>query len=166
MATVDLATYSGQQAISQWAGGVQRPYSVVREIDFADAVTTKGSALAQGDVIECIDVPAGTLVQAVVVEVIEAHAGTSTDLTLDIGITGGDVDQWVDGFDFDGASVGDYAPFAAGGTAPTLVTSADTIDILLTTMTGTTTGGKLRMTALMWDVSDHNHAPGRAQLGT
>ena len=41
-------------------------------------------------------------------EVTEAHAGTSTDVELDFGITGGDLDNFVDGFDFDASSVGAY----------------------------------------------------------
>lgn len=166
MATIDLATRSGQQAITQYAGGVQVPYAVEAELDFAAAVTEKGSALAQGDVVQVLDVPADTIVLLVTAMAAEEHAGTSTDLTLDFGITGGDVDQWVDGWDFDAASVGDIPAIAAGATLPTLVTADDTIDVLLTTMTGTTTGGKIRIRALLWDVSEHYKAPGRAALGS
>ena len=42
-----------------------------------------------------IDVPADTMIVAGVLEVLEARG--NTDITLDIGITGGDVDCFVDG---------------------------------------------------------------------
>jgi hypothetical protein len=120
-------------------------------LDFAQAVTDKGSALAANDVIPGLTIPANTLILAAGWEVIEAHTGTSTDTDFDFGITGGDLDNFVDGYDFDGASVGDYAfkptqtPVLVGGTA-------DTLDIEIQAMTGTTTGGKVRLFAICMDV--------------
>lgn len=141
MATVDV---TGGGAAYKTAGRV--PYTVQKELDFAAAVTAKGSALAQADVIEVLDVPAGAWILCAGAKVTGAHAGTSTDLTLDIGLTGGNTDFVADGFDFDGAAVGaEVAPVVAE--LPLKVgASADTIDVLLATMTGTTTGGKL----LIW----------------
>ena len=64
------------------------------------------------------------------------------------------MDNFVDGFDFDGASVGDFsnqdnnfAPVVVGGTS-------DTLDIEIQTQTGTTTGGVIRMFALLMDIDD------------
>lgn len=162
MATVDLAVLDGDGAPSHWAN-VKTPYLVEVVLDFAEAATEKGSALAQADVIEIIDVPEETLVLMAGFEVTEAMTGTSTDATLDFGITGGDVDKYVDGFDLDAASVGDYATVATGANVinDALFTSDDTLDILIVTQTGTITGGKLRCWAYMVDVSGGNQ-PGIA----
>lgn len=141
---------------------------VEREIDFAVATTTKGSALANGDVFQIIDLPAEHLLMYAGLEVTEAMTGTSTDLTVDLGITGGNVDSFVDGFDLDGASVGDYASAVAYYTAqtgPYLVTTADTLDLLVASQTGTFTGGKVRVWAVLMDVSGRN-APGVATAGS
>lgn len=148
MATIDLA---GGTAAYKTAG--RTPYVIDQVVDFAEAVTSKGSALAQGDIIQALDLPAGVQLLAVGAEVIEAHAGTSTDLTLDIGITGGNTDFVADGFDYDAAAVGDVtSPIVAE--LPVYNGSVDTIDILLATMTGTTTGGKVRVWACIVPVTD------------
>jgi hypothetical protein len=63
------------------------------------------------------------------------------------------LDNFVDGFDFDGASVGDYA-FKAGQTPVLIGGTSDTIDIEIQAMTGTTTGGVIRMFAVCMDVDD------------
>lgn len=163
MATIDLSSGIGDSAHpSAWAN-VKTPYFVETEIDFAAAVTAKGSALAQADVIQALDIPAGTVILMGGVQVTEAMAGTSTDTTLDVGITGGDVDNLVDGFDFDGASLSDYA--VTGVNEPVVVSADDTIDILIATQTGTITGGKLRVFALLVDIVEKN-APGLAALGS
>lgn len=163
MATVDVSSGIGDGTHpSRWAS-VKVPYLVEVEVDFAAAVTAKGSALAQGDVIQALDLPDGTMILAAGVEVTEVMAGTSTDLTLDIGITGGDVDAFVDGFDFDGASLGAYA--INGVNEPVILSADDTVDILLTTMTGSLTGGKLRLFAVVID-TNAKAAPGLAALGS
>ena len=88
----------------------RQPYLIQGDLNFATAASDKGSALAASDVIPGLTIPAGIL--AAGFEVTTAHAGTSTN-TFDFGITGGDVDKFVDGFDFDGASVDDYGFKAA-----------------------------------------------------
>lgn len=166
MATISLANL-GSSDVGQPTGftTVGHVYVEVREIDFADAVTEKGSALAQGDVITAIPVPEDCLLLGGGLKVTEAHAGTSTDLTLDVGVTGGTVDALVDGFDFDGASVGDTV--LANPMEVQYVTANDTVDILLTTMTGTTTGGKVLVYAIIAPVGpEMAKAPGRVLLGT
>lgn len=165
MATIDLATLSGTTRPSLFKA-VKQPYVVEVTVDIEDVIASKGSALAASDVIEVIDVPAGTLVLNAGLRVDAAMTGTSTDATLDLGITGGDVDQWVDGFDLDAASVGDLSAVAAGATLPTLVSSADTIDLLVATQTGTVLTGKVTVWAELLDLTDSNLSPGRAQLGS
>jgi len=142
MATV--TTLAGAGGAFSTAG--RTPYVIDNIVDFAAAVTAKGGALAQADIIEALELPAQCQILSCGAEVIEAHAGTSTDLTLDIGITGGNTDFVADGFDYDAAAVGAVtSPVVAE--LPLYNASADTIDILLATMTGTTTGGKIRVWA-------------------
>jgi hypothetical protein len=149
MATVDLSI----AARGNHPRGRQ-PYMIQNEINFATAATSKGTALAAADIIKCLTVPAESVVLHAGFEVTAAHAGTSTDTAFDFGVTGGDVDNFVDGFDFDGASVGAYAPTPAAYAAVTVGGTADTIDLLLQAMTGTTTGGKIRCFATLMDISD------------
>ena len=107
----------------------RHPYMIQHELNFATAASDKGTALAANDVIPGLTIPANTVILNAGLEVTEAHAGTSTDTDFDFGITGGDLDNFVDGFDFDGASVGDYAMKA--GQTPVLVgATSDTIDIV------------------------------------
>ena len=139
--------------LSRAAGGrgnpSNKPYLVEVEIDLAAAATAKGSALAANDVIEAITVGANTVVMFAGAEVTAAPAG-GTACTADIGITGGDVDAFVDGMTITGASAGDYATLANTAT-PILVTTSDTIDMLIL---GTTpdTSGKVRVYACLMDV--------------
>jgi hypothetical protein len=127
----------------------RKPYMVEVEIDLAAAATAKGSALAANDVIEAITVGANTVVMFAGMEITAAPAGGDT-CTVDLGITGGDVDAFVDGFTVTGGSVGDYATLA-NTACPILVTTSDTIDMLVL---GTTpdTSGKIRVYAVLMDV--------------
>ncbi len=131
----------------------RQPYFIQHTLDFAQAASEKGTALAANDVIPGLTIPANTVILHAGFEVTEAHAGTSTDTDFDFGITGGDLDNFVDGFDFDGASVGDYA-FKAGQTPVLVGGTSDTIDIEIQAMTGTTTGGIIRMFAVCMNVDD------------
>ena len=131
----------------------RQPYMIQHVLNFATAASDKGTALAANDVIPGLTIPANTLILSAGLEVTAAHAGTSTDTDFDFGITGGDLDNFVDGFDFDGASVGDYA-FKAGQTPVLIGGTSDTIDVELQAMTGTTTGGVIRMFAVCMDVDD------------
>ena len=76
----------------------RQPYYIQHELNFATAVTDKGTALAANDVIPGLTIPANTVILHAGFEVTEAHAGTSTDTDFDFGITGGDLDNFVDGF--------------------------------------------------------------------
>jgi len=165
MATIDLATWDGDgiNAPSQ-AAAVKRAYVISRTIDLAVAVTTKGNALAQGDVIEVLNIPAGVMVLAANAKKVTAMTGTSTDLTIDIGVTGGDVDNFVDGWDFDAAAVSSWAT-PLGIQEPVMVSSADTIDLLFVTQTGTVTGGKICVSAVCVDLDPADRA-GLAALGS
>lgn len=152
MATVTMTP--GKTLRISRGGNTSVPYLVEYELNLATAATTKGSALAAADVITVIDLPAHTMVWGGGIEVLTAMSGSSTDATLDLGVTGVDADAFVDGFDLDGAAAGAYAaqpaayqPIVIGGTA-------DTLDILIASQTGTVTGGVLRVFAILQDIKD------------
>lgn len=158
MATVNLANVLSAGTSPSQDANVKKAYQFWVEIDLAEAAASKGSALAQGDVIEALRVPPNTLVEFVWAKKVSAMTGTSTDLTFDIGFTGGDVDNYVDGWDFDGAAVGSYST-PLGVQEPVIVSTSDTIDILFVTQTGTVTGGKLIVGAQLVDI-DYTAARG------
>lgn len=167
MATIDLANLGSSDVAAQPTGftTVGHAYVEVREIDLAEVVTEKGSAIAQGDIITAVPVPADCLVLGGGIKVTEAMTGTSTDATIDVGVTGGTADALVDGFDLDGASVGDTS--LANPMEVQYVAANDTVDILIATQTGTITGGKILVFALIAPVGEEMAKnPGRVQLGT
>lgn len=147
----------------QWKEG---PWVYKNVIDFAEAATAKGSALAAADVIEAIRLPAGSIVMQAGILVITVAEGESSDVALDLGITGVDADQWVDGFDYDAAAAGDRAtPVAAGTTDPMAYTAAsDTIDVLIQAATTAPTAGKIMVWALVL-APVANEEVGLAQVG-
>ncbi len=162
MATVDMAPLEGNGS-TQSSNGMKHVYVLDTVVDLAEAIVTKGGALASSDVIQALNVPAGSILLGGGAECIEAMTGTSTDLTIDIGITGGDVDNLVDGWDFDGAAVG--AIVATGVQAVVPMATADTIDLLFVTQTGTVLTGKIRVFAILADISGRQF-PGLATLGS
>lgn len=91
--------------------------------------------------------PAQTVVMAAGVEVTEALAG-ATALTFDLG-TGADDDEFVAAYAMAGQSAGATAPSLPGAA---YIGSEDTLDITVDTLTGTATGGKLRVWAMVMDV--------------
>jgi|TARA_A100001015_G_C15007308_1_gene721333 hypothetical protein len=121
MATIDRTPNGGTVG---HPANVARPYVMTSKVhDTADGGTG-------GDVIQLIDVPADTMIVAGVLEVLEARG--NTDITLDIGITGGDVDCFVDG----SVLAAGFTPFleaavGASGSSARVLTSADTIDALI-----------------------------------
>lgn len=147
-------------------GNVAVAYVIENIIDLEDVAAV--AAIAQGDTIQALYIPAGSQVLFAGIQVMEEMTGTSTDATLDFGVTGGDVDAWVDGFDLDGAAAGAYAAAATASITPaqTFFSTADTLDILVATQTGTITGGVLRVFAHVVDLSGPGKSPGLAQLGS
>jgi hypothetical protein len=131
---------------------------VEKTIDFAVATTAKGSALAAADVIEAIDVPAQSVVLNAGYEVTAAITG---DVTIDLGVTGVDADVFVDGAVLAAATtVGTFAQNAAAY-QPVVLGAADTVDLLIAGSTAAISAGKVRVWALVVDVSDKD-APGEA----
>lgn len=120
-------------------------------IDFAAAATAKGSALAAADIIQCIDVPADTVVLTAGIEMITALAGEHADTEFALGITGVDVDAFVDAWDPTAVVAGGYAPAAVS--VPVVVASADTIDLEITSASTAPTSGVIRVYAVMVPVN-------------
>jgi hypothetical protein len=161
MATITTLAQAGgvSAATRQWAP-VPTLYS--NTIDFAEALVAKGSALASSDVIEAIRFPAGSVIHYAGIQTLVVDDATT--LTLDLGITGGDVDGYVDGYDQAAAAAGDYALMIEDPTEREVNLTADSLDILFATLTGTLTVGKIRVYALITDVTGIKE-PGLAQVG-
>ena len=125
------------------------PYFVENTID----LTATAISSTAGDTVQALTIPAGTKVLAAGFEVVEsATMNTGTDATAALGFTGGDVDEFVAAFDIDGAADGVYAPSVAI-TGDTVSAADDTIDLLFAGAGATYSAGKLRVYALMMDVS-------------
>ena len=118
----------------------RRPYLVENTIDIS--AINGDSGAAQNDVIQALDIPAETLIMEAGIEVLTA---LSSSVTLDLGITGGDVDIYVDG---DTNATG-YSTLTA--TARHIAASADTLDVLV--LSAASSAGKIRVWAVMCDVS-------------
>ena len=145
MATYDLTAAGG--TTGHPANG-RTPYLVENTIDISAINSNSGTA--NGDVVQALDIPAETLIMEAGIEVITA---LSSSATMDLGITGGDVDRYVDG---DTNATG-FSTLTA--TARTIVASADTLDIL--TAGADSSAGKVRVFAVLCDISgvdetDHN----------
>ena len=145
-----MATYNrtGAGGTTVHPSNGRTPYLVENTIDVSAINSSSGTA--NGDVVNALDIPAETLIMEAGIEVITA---LSSSATMDLGITGGDVDRYVDG---DTNATG-YATLTA--TARVVVASADTLDIL--TAGADSSAGKVRVWAVLCDVSgidetDHN----------
>ena len=137
-----MATYNrtGAGGTTGHPSNGRTPYLVENTIDVSAINSSSGTA--NGDIINALDIPAETLIMEAGIEVITA---LSSSATMDLGITGGDVDRYVDG---DTNATG-YATLTA--TARVVVASADTLDIL--TGGADSSAGKVRVWAVLCDVS-------------
>ena len=143
MATYDVTGPGGTNRPSRRNPGVRVPYLIENTIDVS--AINGDSGAAQNDVLRVLDLPAETLVMEAGIEVITA---LSSSVTMDLGITGGDVDIYVDG---DGNGTG-YS--AATATARHIAASADTLDVLV--LGAAAAAGKIRVWAVMCDISGIN----------
>ena len=136
-------------------GSTQRgraPYMVQKTID----LTAQAISCGGGDVVQCLTIPANTRVlHAGVCVVASATQNTGTDATVTLGAA--DADEFVTAFDIDGAADGAYAPSATPAADVTLAAS-DTLDLTFAGSGATFSAGKLRVYAVMMDVSDQRDA--------
>jgi len=162
MATIDLATGLGSGIHSTVASNRFPINYVESTVDLTVAATSKGSALAAADIIQAIGLPTNSVVLSAGFEVLTANAGSSA-LTIDLGVTGIDVDVFVDGFNFVTGAVGDFAQQPAAYQPVVIGNTADTLDLVIATLTDENTAGAIRVWALIADVTDQRK-PGIAQL--
>ena len=129
-------------------GGGRQPYMVQMTVD----LTAQAISSTAGDVVQCLTIPANTRVLHAGLQVVEsATMNTGTNATVTLGAA--DADEFVAAFDIDGASDGAYAPSATPAADVTLAT-ADTLDLTFAGDGATYTAGKIRVYAVMLDVSD------------
>ena len=141
MATYDVTGPSTAGARpGRFSAGVRTPYLVENTIDISAINSDAGAA--QNDVLQVLDIPAETLILHAGIEVLTA---LSSSVTLDLGITGGDVDTFVDG----DANATGYSVLT--NTARPVIASADTLDLLV--LSAASSAGKVRIFALLCDVS-------------
>jgi hypothetical protein len=146
-------TLAGQNLPPSVASVRTNGHYVERLVDIATAVTIKGSALAAADVIQAIAIPNESIVLAAGCELITPFTATTT--TVGIGTTVA-ASGFVTGFDCVAGAANAYAP--ANTAAYPLVlgsgSSGGTIDVTLSTLTGTLSAGVLRVFAYILDVKD------------
>tara|TARA_R110000751_G_scaffold150926_1_gene255892 strand:+ start:563 stop:1045 length:483 start_codon:yes stop_codon:yes gene_type:complete len=124
-------------------------YMVQKTID----LTAQAIDCSSGDIVQCLTVPAGTKIVHAGVEVVSsATQNTGTDATVTLG-TAVDANEYVAAFDIDGASDGAYAPTVAAA-GDIVIASADTLDLTFAGSGATFSAGKLRVYAMLMDVSD------------
>lgn len=124
MADTDLTTGYGTQPV-----GAQVPV-----IKWERIVDFSANNLGSSDTMQLFDLPADVLVMLVTVEVLTAEGGTAT---IDIGITGGDVDKYMDGANIN-QSAGTVIVSGDAGTAEPVafenngayLSSAETVSVL------------------------------------
>lgn len=145
-------------------GNTKHPYLVELDIDFAKAATVKGSALAAADVIQAISVPKGSVVIGAGVVKQTALEGTVSALTVGVG-DDASASVFVSGYDLFAAALKDVSTLTASNGVFRLYNTANTIDVTLSTLTGTLTGGKVKVWAVLLDVSA-DKVDGIAQLGS
>ena len=142
-----MATYdrTGAGGTTGHPSNGRTPYLVENTIDVS--AVNGDSGAAQNDVLQAMDIPAETVIMEAGIEVITA---CSSSVTLDLGITGGDVDIYTDG---DTNATG-YSTLTA--TARHVAAAADTLDVLV--LSAASSAGKIRVWAIMCDVSGINES--------
>ena len=127
-----------------------------------EMVAQGDGVLATGDIVQALSLPQGTVVLAAGIEIVETVVGVAA-LPTGLGVTGGDVDQFVTEVDIGSSTsyvLTDYlppnpvgGPWVVGAGAAGAV--SDTLDILFGTVSATSvTAGKLRVWALLADAAD------------
>lgn len=133
------------------ANGNDRLAWVSTELDFAAIIAARSAAsataLQANDTLQVIHVPANTIVIAGAIEVTSVES-TNTTATFDLGWTGGDVDEFVDGAVCNALGVSSLGLIVD----PTnYVTAADTLDLLL--LTAVPTDAVIKVKALMFNMN-------------
>ena len=143
----------GDNTLRSAAGNSQRgrnPYMVQTTLNWATALSDKGSALAAADVIPVIAVPKGTMVLNAGIEVDTATDGST--FTVDLG-TG--VDPNVFAATFDATSAAGVLSQNPAAYQPVMAVANDNIDVVIAALSGgAVTSGKFRVWAVLIDCTD------------
>jgi hypothetical protein len=145
-----MATLTTFLAPTRGAGNPSRkPYMIENTID----LTSSAIDCSAGDIVQALTVPASHVILWAGFQVMEsATQNTGTDGTATLG-NAADDNEYVAAFDIDGASDLVYAPTVAQ--AGVLVNPADeTLDLTFAGSGATFTAGKLRVFAMLMDVSE------------
>jgi hypothetical protein len=137
------------------AKGLNRVGYIEVTLDFAEITTARATAgataLAAGDSLQVLSIPADTLVMAVGATTITAEGAAST---FDIGLTGGDVDGFVDGGDANSAgTTNSNGALLIANNNGHYFSAADTIDMLIGVSGAVTDTAKIKVWALVVDCS-------------
>ena len=151
--TTALATTNTNHGKTYGRNSRAMPYLVEQTINFADQ-----NIDANGSTIECVDIPANSVLMFAGIEVTTALTNTASDATVDMGLSGGDADSWVDGFDIDGASAGTYATVLVATANPQQVDAATPLKLTFAGTAGTVSAGVLRVFAVVMPVGDLDKA--------
>lgn len=81
-------------------------HAVVFDYNDLQQAGTTGAKFDSSNQVEVATLESGALLQAVGITCLEAEAG-ATDITVDIGTTGADPDEYIDGVDLDALGAGD-----------------------------------------------------------
>ena len=145
-----MATLTALLAPTRGIGNPSRkPYMQELTID----LTAQAIDCSSGDIVQCITVPGNTVILWTGVQVMEsATMNTGTNATILLG-TAIDANEYVAAFDIDGAADLAYAPTVAQAGVIVLAT-ADTLDLTFAGDGATFSAGKLRVYAMLMDVSE------------
>jgi len=118
-------------------------------LDYADLLAAKGSALESGDIAQVFTIPAGCVAEAANLSPVTDKAinALCTTLTLDLGDATND-DMFVDGFDGGGTTEG--VPIM---TVEKFYPAADTLDVTLEVVTGTLVSGQVQVAVKIYELT-------------
>ena len=149
-----MATVSSLVVSARGVGNPSRkPYMVQTTLDFSNSAI---SGLSAGDIVQAITIPTDTCVLFAGAEMIASVQSGADGNTVNLGIT--DVDQYIAGADIDDDSailssgIGYLTP-ASTASVPVLLGAADTLDLELQATSTAPTEGKIRIFAMLMDIS-------------
>ena len=127
----------------------RKPYMIENTVD----LTASAIDCSSGDIVQALTVPGSTVILWAGIQVMEsATMNTGSNATAILG-TAVDPNEYVAAFDIDGAADLAYAPTVAqAGVVVNAV--ADTLDITFAGDGATFSAGKLRVYAMLMDVSE------------
>jgi len=161
MATISALLVGGTSGIPSRNGDARQPVMLDAKIDFAAALAAKGSALAASDVIKALNVPVGCIVLAAGASIVTPV--NSTTCTIGVGYVGS-ASAWASGFDIQGGAAGAYSTAVAAYN--NFGATAGSVDVTLSTMTGTLSTGVIRVWALVLDTTPLFNNVGIALVGS